>query len=78
MGQEKANLASFFALMHVRTSSFRKLYAELQIYNMQNKMHADASNKEAFDSIIKVMEEREGEIFSTEEKEGIKDLFLRV
>jgi hypothetical protein len=75
-GQDKVDLASFIALLHVRTASFRKLYAELLIMQLQNKMYAQTMDQKQFKEAINLMEKKEGKKFSNEEIEEIKDLFL--
>jgi hypothetical protein len=49
--QARANFATFLALMHVRTPTMRRIYAEMMGRGIQIMSHAYGSHPKAFESL---------------------------
>jgi hypothetical protein len=67
-GQERADLASFFAMTFVRTNSFRRQFAEVIMKGHQVFMHAIASNDATFRTMLRKYEKAEGELTEEQRK----------
>lgn len=76
VGQERADLASFFAIMYVRTNSFRRFYAELAMSELQLKMHHEAKSDEAFERCVRHVEKTEGRPLDDESKHDLRESML--
>lgn len=74
--QERANYASFIALMLVRTDAFRQQYAEGMIGGLQMQNFLAASNDEAFKSLIENYERDTGKQLSEKGKQLLRDGML--
>lgn len=74
-GQERADLASFFAMMFVRTNSFRRTYAEAFAGYMNIKLYATAQHDGAFRTAMEEYEAEHGPL-SDKEKEDLRDGML--
>lgn len=74
-GQERADLASFFAITFVRTNSFRRQYAEAMIGMLNVQLYATARHKGAFGSSMKKYEEEYGPL-SDELREAVREGML--
>lgn len=74
--EKKKNLASYIALMLVRTKSFREDYARLFVASAQSKMYRRALDENDFLSEIEKIEHQQGQKFSLDDKNKLKELFL--
>jgi len=75
-GQERANLASFLAMMFVRTNAFRRTIAELHAAFLNVKLYATAIHDGAFQSAMTRYEEEHGELTQKEKaavREGMRN-----
>ena len=75
-GQERADLSSLFALMVVRTDSFRRQYAEVSLGMTQLLLSTTAAHDVAFNSLINKLEEEFGDVSGHHKKklrEGMLD-----
>jgi hypothetical protein len=72
IGQDRADLASFFALMFVRTDSFRRQYAKMTANQTQLRLQMTAAHDGAFANFISRFEADRGTI-SDEEKDIMRE-----
>lgn len=75
IGQERADLASFFAMMFVRTNAFRRFYAEAYAGFMNVQLYATGIHDGAFRSSMEKYEAEHGPL-SDEEREAVRDGLL--
>jgi hypothetical protein len=76
IGQDRADLASFFALMFVRTDSFRRQYAKMSVNQTQFKLQTIAAHDGAFANFFSRLQVDRGAI-SDEEKDKMRDAMNR-
>lgn len=62
VGQERADMASFFAFMFARTEAIRRQFAQSQMALTQARLHAIASADRAFERLLSDFEREEGEL----------------
>lgn len=74
-GQERADIASFLALMYVRTDAFRRHYAEAAMGMMQLQFWATAQHDGAFRTMVRKYEAACGPL-SPEQREALRDGML--
>jgi len=74
-GQERADLASFFAMTFVRTSAFRRIYAEIMVGFQVLKMYVTAEHEGAFRSAMEKYEADRGPL-SDEERAALREGML--
>jgi hypothetical protein len=74
-GQDRADMASFLALMYVRTDAFRRHYAEAAMGMMQLQFWATAQHDGAFRSMLRKYEAAIKPL-SAEEREALRDGML--
>jgi Protein of unknown function (DUF4238) len=72
IGQDRADLACFFALMFVRTDSFRRQYAKMSVNQTQLKLQATAAHDGAFANFVSRFKANRDSI-SAEEKTKMRD-----
>ena len=70
--QEKMNFAHFLGLMHVRTTSMRRMATESYGRFMQIMLYATAAHPDAFETSMRRYEQECGEIFDTEERADLR------
>ncbi len=74
--QERANYASFMALMLVRTDAFRQQYAEGIVGTLQLRNFLAASDDDAFDNLVETYEQDTGKMLSDEDRQHLRDGML--
>ena len=75
IGQERSDLSSFFALLYVRTNSFRRQFAESVINFFQQKNYQAASDDEAFANAMRKYEKYAGPL-TDEYKKSLREGWL--
>ncbi|MDA7948635.1 MAG: DUF4238 domain-containing protein [Hyphomicrobiaceae bacterium] len=71
--QERADYASFIALMLVRTDAFRQQYAEGMVGGLQMQNFIAASNDDAFNSLVEKYERDTGKKLSAKDRQHLRD-----
>lgn len=70
--QARANFATFLALMHVRTPTMRRIYAEMMGRGIQIMSHAYGSHPKAFESLLREDEKDGAHPLNPEEVERLR------
>lgn len=74
-GQDRMNMASFIAMMYVRTHAFRRCYAEGFVKMMQTTLYSIARDDRAFESQTRRYEKAHGSL-TNEEKQALHEGML--
>src|SRR4051812_28594823 len=74
--QERADFATFIALMYARTPTMRRMHGEFIGRQMQIMSYAYGRNKQAFEALGRRVEEAGGSVLTDEEKERLRQNFI--
>jgi hypothetical protein len=72
----RINFAEFIAMLYARTSTMRRIHAQVHSHGIQARSLAYAQNQEAFDKLIKDLEKERGESITPELKEEVRQSML--
>jgi hypothetical protein len=74
--QQRADFATFLALMYVRTPAMRRMAAEVISRNVQTLNYAYGTNDKAFDALNRRAEQDGARVLTAEEKERLRQTLI--